>query len=153
MTRAVGAAGIALIKRFETCRLEAYQDVAGVWTIGWGHVRGVKSGDTCSQEQADLWLAEDIAAKASAVDTATFDVPTSAAQYDAMAAFAFNVGTAGFACSSVLRLHRLGDIAAAGGGFLLWDKAHVGGVLVEVAGLRARREAERALYLTEAANV
>ena len=45
--------GIELIKHFEGCRLEAYKCSAKVWTIGWGHTRGVKEGDTCTQEEAD----------------------------------------------------------------------------------------------------
>lgn len=28
---------IELIKSFEGCRLKVYQDIAGVWTIGFGH--------------------------------------------------------------------------------------------------------------------
>lgn len=48
------------IQRDENCRLEAYQDGLGVWTIGYGHTRGVKSGDTCTLMQAVIWLADDI---------------------------------------------------------------------------------------------
>ena len=32
----VSQAGIDLIKQFEGCRLESYQDGAGIWTIGYG---------------------------------------------------------------------------------------------------------------------
>ncbi len=48
------------LKRDEGCRLEAYQDGVGVWTIGYGHTKGVSPGDTCSQAQADLWLDQDL---------------------------------------------------------------------------------------------
>lgn len=44
----------------ESCRLEAYQDGEGVWTIGYGHTRYVKAGDTCTLMQAAIWLADDI---------------------------------------------------------------------------------------------
>ena len=37
--------GIALIKKFEGIELQAYQDSVGVWTIGYGHTKGVKEGD------------------------------------------------------------------------------------------------------------
>ena len=40
--------GIALIKKFEGIELEAYQDSVGVWTIGYGHTKGVKEGDNIS---------------------------------------------------------------------------------------------------------
>ena len=33
----INAAGIALIKEFEGCKLEAYPDFGGIWTIGYGH--------------------------------------------------------------------------------------------------------------------
>ena len=39
-------AGIDLIKSFEDCRLTAYQDSVGVWTIGYGHTNGVYAGMT-----------------------------------------------------------------------------------------------------------
>ena len=48
------------IARSEGCRLKAYRCPAGVPTIGWGHTRGVKMGDTCTQEQADAWFLEDL---------------------------------------------------------------------------------------------
>lgn len=51
----------ALLHVFEGCRLEAYQDSGGVWTIGFGHTAGVKQGDTCTPEQAAQWLPEDSA--------------------------------------------------------------------------------------------
>ena len=37
--------GTSLIKHFEGCRLEAYQDSVGIWTIGYGTIKGVKEGD------------------------------------------------------------------------------------------------------------
>ena len=38
--------GLALIKKFEGCELEAYKCAAGVWTIGYGSTKNVKEGDT-----------------------------------------------------------------------------------------------------------
>lgn len=51
----------ALLHVFEGCRLEAYQDSGGVWTIGFGHTAGVKRGDVCTVEQAEQWLGVDSA--------------------------------------------------------------------------------------------
>ncbi len=52
---------VNLIRHFEGCRLESYQDSGGIWTIGFGHTKGVGPGQTCTQEQADAWLEEDLA--------------------------------------------------------------------------------------------
>lgn len=52
---------MALIKKYEGCRLEAYRCPAGVWTVGWGLTfypdgSRVKKGDKVTQEQADNLL-------------------------------------------------------------------------------------------------
>jgi lysozyme len=53
------SSALDLIKAHEGCRLTAYADTEGKWTIGWGRcVPGIKRGDTCTQEQADAWLEE-----------------------------------------------------------------------------------------------
>lgn len=52
---------VNLIKHFEGCRLSSYQDSGGVWTIGYGHTKGVVAGQTCTQEQAGAWLVDDLA--------------------------------------------------------------------------------------------
>ena len=48
------------IKEFEGCKLQAYQDAAGVWTIGYGHTYNVREGDRISQWYADDLLKDDI---------------------------------------------------------------------------------------------
>ena len=48
------------IKQFEGCRLEAYRDAAGVWTIGYGHTYKVRPGDRITRQWADHLLREDI---------------------------------------------------------------------------------------------
>lgn len=50
-----------LIKHFEGVRLTAYQDSGEVWTLGYGHTKDVVQGMTCTQQQADTWLIEDMA--------------------------------------------------------------------------------------------
>ena len=52
--------GIALIKKFEGIELQAYQDSVGVWTIGYGHTKGVKEGDNISLKQAEAMLEEEL---------------------------------------------------------------------------------------------
>jgi lysozyme len=147
MARAIADAGLALIKQFEGLRLDAYQDVAGVWTIGYGHTRGVFPGMTMTESDADQALVDDLQGAETVVDDATGDVATADNQFSAMVALCFNIGSANFRASTVLRQHCAGAFADAADAFLMWNKAHVGGALQEVAGLTNRRTAERALYL------
>lgn len=51
---------VAALKGDEGCRLVAYLDTEGVWTIGYGHTKGVHRGMTISQEQAEALLYGDI---------------------------------------------------------------------------------------------
>lgn len=82
--------GIKLIKKFESCRLTSYQCSAGVWTIGWGHTRGVKQGDTCTQEQADKWLQEDLIEFERIVSIWFKKVNQN--QFDALVSLCYNIG-------------------------------------------------------------
>jgi lysozyme len=151
--RIISAAGLGLIKQYEQGpnggpALVAYRDVAGVWTIGWGHTGGVYKGDTITATEADYLLAQDLAPVESAVSARTDPTMTTDSQFAAMVSFTFNIGAAGFLGSSVRRYHNERDYADAARAFLLWDKAQVDGRLVTVAGLLERRNAERTLYLT-----
>ncbi|HUN42210.1 MAG TPA: lysozyme [Acetobacteraceae bacterium] len=148
MPRITNDAGLELIKRFEGCRLQAYQDVAGIWTIGYGHTGGVTEGMTITQHQADLFLRNDLLATENAVVAAIMQAATAENQFGAMVALAYNIGAGAFKSSTVLRQHLAGNTAAAADAFLLWDKATIDGKLQVVQGLSNRRHAERSLYLT-----
>lgn len=137
--------GIDLIKRFEGCRLKAYPDPATggePWTIGWGHTKGVKRGDTCTQEQADAWLQEE-ATEFSIQVLKLVKVRITQNQLDALTSFAYNVGIGALAKSTLLRLLNEGKTQEAADQFSRWNKA-AGKVM---AGLSTRREAERRLFL------
>jgi len=54
-------AGADMIHGDESCRLTAYQDPGGIWTIGWGRAHGVEPGMICTQNQADQWFRKDVA--------------------------------------------------------------------------------------------
>jgi lysozyme len=140
-------AGRSIVKRSESLRLQAYQDDCGVWTIGWGHTGGVVPGSTITTEQADAFLAADMAHAETGVWTRVGSCPTSSNQFSAMVSLAYNIGIGAFATSTVLHRHLAGLFLSAADGFLWWDKEHVDGALVESRGLLARRQAERALYL------
>lgn len=90
-----------LVKRWEQCRLTAYPDQGGVWTIGWGHTRGVVPGQTCTQEEADAWLAEEME-EAELAAASLVRVPLTASMEEALASFVYNIGRSAFSRSSLL---------------------------------------------------
>jgi len=139
------AAGLALIEQFEGLRLTAYQDGAGVWTIGYGHTQGLKEGDTCTQEQAAAWLASDVA-EAEAEVNGLVKVPLNQNQFDALVSFAFNLGGQALESSTLLRELNAGSYALAAAQFPRWDM--VAGQ--PSAGLQGRRAAEQELFLQAA---
>jgi lysozyme len=133
--------GIALIKSFESCKIVAYQDGAGVWTIGWGHTGGVKHGDTCTQAQADAWLAEDIGGAEDAVSRLVRSSLTQN-QFDALVSFTYNEGSGHLAQSTLLELVNSLRMESAAAQFARWDM--VAGK--SSPGLLRRRDAEAALF-------
>jgi lysozyme len=135
--------GIALITEFEGFRSKAYLCPAGVPTIGYGFTLGVQLGDTITKEQAKRRLARELESYEAAVTRACTNEPNQN-EFDALVCFAFNVGAAGMAKSSVIKAHNRGDHQAAARAFSLWNRA--GGKVW--AGLTRRRAAEAALYLT-----
>jgi lysozyme len=135
--------GLAVTQRSEGCKLIAYQDQGGVWTIGYGHTRGVYAGMTCTQEQAVAWLLEDLALAEQNVNTHVH-VPITQGMYDALVDFDFNCGSKALDSSTLLRLVNAGDKEHAANEFEKWD--HVGGKVV--AGLLRRRLEEKAEFLT-----
>lgn len=143
--------GLALIKISEGLETEAYPDpgnrITGEpWTIGYGHTRGVRRGDTCTEEQATDWLRTDLEAAEGAVRRLV-DVPLTQMQFDALVSFVFNVGAGAFGNSTLLRLLNAGDAAGAAGQFRRWNRG-ADGVLP---GLVVRRAAERTLFLSQEA--
>jgi GH24 family phage-related lysozyme (muramidase) len=140
-------AGLTLLKQFEGCRLDAYQDTAGIWTIGYGHTAGVVEGMTISQSEAGAFLLADTEHASNTVMALVGDSHWNFNQFDAMVSLAFNIGSRAFRSSTVLRQHRAGNYPAAADAFLMWDKDHQDGQLVVVPGLLKRRQIERAYYL------
>ncbi|POZ63819.1 lysozyme [Chromobacterium alticapitis] len=142
------AAGLALIKQFEGLRLIAYQDMMGVWTIGYGHTGpDVKTGQVITQAQADQLLAKDLATFEAGVGKLA-TAPLNANQFSALVSFSYNLGLRNLQSSTLLRLLNQGDYAGAAGQFLRWDRA--GGQVVP--GLQRRRQAEQALFQTPVVN-
>ncbi|VVB51679.1 Phage lysozyme [uncultured archaeon] len=130
--------GLQLTESFEGCKLVAYQDSVGRWTIGFGHTAGVQPGDTCTLEQAEAMLAADTA-WAQAFVNHIVKMQLTQGEFDALVDFTFNLGSGNFSHSTLLTLVNQGNFSAAANEFQKWDKA--GGVVV--AGLLRRRVAEQ----------
>lgn len=135
-------AGVDLIKSFEGCRLTAYQDSVGVWTIGYGHTSGVYSGMTITEAKAEEYLKGDLVTAENAVNgKVTYSIKQN--QFDALVSFTYNVGSGNFGSSTLLKKLNQGDITGAANEFDKWNKA--GGQVLE--GLVRRRAAEKAMFL------
>lgn len=130
--------GLALIKKWESCRLEAYDDGTGTWTIGWGHTAGVKQGDTCTQAQADAWLLEEVVIYNNNVQSFDHIYHWTQNEEDALTSFAYNIGSINQLTANGTRTKT--QIAEK---MLLYVNA--GGKYME--GLYNRRKQEQALFL------
>ena len=132
--------GINLIKQFEGIRLTAYKCPAGVYTIGYGHTRGVKRGMKITEEEASAYLTADLRNSEKAVERYDSVYHWNQNEFDALVSFTFNCGAANL--RSLLRNGRRNrsQIAAT---LPLYRKA--GGKVLK--GLERRRAAEKALFL------
>jgi lysozyme len=102
MARAINAAGLALVRTCEGLRLEAYRDGVGIWTIGYGHTRGVAPGDVIGAERAELLLEADLL-EAESVVSRLVKVSLSDNQFAALVSFVFNEGEGAFAKNTLLK--------------------------------------------------
>lgn len=135
---------VALVREFEGCRLTAYQDSGGVWTIGYGHTSGVGPNQVCTEEQALVWLDDDLAISDAAVNRLV-TVRITQNQFDALVDFDFNDGEGNLERSSLLKFLNIGQSLLAAREFGKWIYA-AGQV---EPGLVRRRAAEQTLFLTQ----
>lgn len=147
--------GLKRTQEFESCSLVAYPDPATKndpdplkrgkpWTIGWGHTKGVYPGMTCTQEQADLWLLEDLSFAIRTVNELV-KVPLTQNQFDVLVDFVFNVGRANFIKSELLEKLNKGGYSEVDAELLEWIYAN--GKVMK--GLIRRREAGAAAFEDE----
>lgn len=142
----VSNAGISLIKEFEGCRLKAYQDSVGVWTIGYGWTqpvdgRKIGPGMVIDQATAERLLKCGLVQYEQGVNQLVKVIITPG-QFDALVSFAYNLGLRSLSTSTLLRKLNAGDKQGAADEFGKWVNA--GGVRLN--GLVKRREAERKLF-------
>jgi lysozyme len=138
-------AAIDLVKYFEGLHLTAHRCPAGTPTVGYGRIARVTVGQIITAEQAEAFLATDLAAAAAQVDRLV-NVRLNENQRGALASFAFTLGTGVFAGSTLLKLLNAGDYQGAAGQFGRWVYANINGTKTQLPGLVARRAAEFALF-------
>jgi lysozyme len=148
----INQAGIDLIKQWEGCKLKAYKDVAGIWTVGYGLTSRagfieVGPDTVLTQAEADYYLekvVDDFASKIKPMITA----PINENEFAAFVSLAYNIGVGAFKRSSALKRFNAGEKDRVTEAIRMWKKA--GGKTVQ--GLVNRREAEAALFLTPVSN-
>lgn len=154
---ALSSRGRAHLIEFEGLRLLAYRDVAGLWTIGIGHLLTdeelrtgtLRIGDTVvawrerglTEDQAYQLLEQDLAWAVRAVRELV-RVPLTPGQFDALVSFTFNIGPVKFRQSTLLRRLNAGDYGAVPTQLRRWRFADGR----EIDGLKNRREGEIALW-------
>ncbi len=140
----VSDVGRKMTQDFEGMSLNAYKDVAGVWTIGIGHIQGVKEGMTVTLDEAIALYNLDAKMVENALNKM---IPPDCTQnqFDALVDFGFNLGIGAL---QQLLAHPWNEIPD---WLPKWNKARVEGVLQPVKGLTRRREAERDLFLSQPA--
>lgn len=139
--------GVNFIKCHEALRLKAYQDSKGVWTIGWGHTKGVKPGDVITREQAEQFIRDDFAWVERTLNAdlvAGRDKPlVTQNEFDALCSLVFNIGSDAYLESTVRRKIKQGDKMAAARAFKMWVYSDH----KFVQGLANRRADETRLFL------
>lgn len=134
------------LKSYEKFRPTAYKPTPkDVWTLAWGHTKGVQEGDTCTTDQGNTWLVDDVSWAAAAVSTHV-TAPLTQNQFDALVSLCFNIGATAFAGSEIVHLVNIGHAMAHPviAAFDTWD--HQAGEVLP--GLLRRREAEAQRFLT-----
>jgi lysozyme len=134
--------GLQLIKDFEGLRLGSYKCPAGVWTIGYGHTKGVRQGQVIDQMRADDMLIEDIAPIERLLNSIGINFRQE--QFDALVSWIFNLGQGSFKNSTILkRIMDNADDTEIADQIIRWVYAS-GKILT---GLKKRRIAEANMFL------
>jgi len=141
--------GLEFISKWEGCVLKPYKDIAGLRTIGIGHL--IKPGEIfpdgveISKEKAldilskDVKLCEDAIKKAITVHLAQN-------QFDALVSFGFNCGIGVYTTSGACKVLNAGNYTEVPTRLLEWSKAKINGVSQVNQGLYNRRKAEGELF-------
>jgi GH24 family phage-related lysozyme (muramidase) len=149
-TKPLSSYTLKLVKQFEGFSSQAYQDTDGTIVIGYGmpKIKGekVKMGDRISSAQAERALKQELQ-KIQQEILSMVKVDLTSNQLSALVSFSFNIGTKFLADSTLLAKINAGDNYGAANEFIRWNKAHLSGELVPMAGLTRRRTTEKQLFL------
>ena len=132
------------IRKVEGLEHNAYQDEGGVWTIGYGHTRGVKEGDSISTHKANMYLNTDLIIFEIQLQRLV-QVELTQNQYTALLSFIYNIGATQFAKSTLLKYVNEKKFELVPDELRKWNKVNN-----EVSlGLTRRREKEALLFANE----
>ena len=142
-------AGLEFITKEEGLVLKPYKDIAGLRTIGVGHLikpgENFPDGAEISREKALEILAKDVENCESRIKE-NIKVPLNQNQFDALVSFGFNCGVGVYANSGVVQAIRSAQFDLVPQKLLEWSKARIGGVLQISKGLYNRRKREGELF-------
>jgi lysozyme len=133
----LSAAALVGIAVHEDFRPDAYPDITGVPTLGYGETKGVRIGDKTTPARALVTLLESAERHADGV-RACITVPLYPHEFTAFVSLAYNIGVGAFCGSTLVKLLNQEKYAEACKQILRWDRA--GGR--QVRGLTVRRQAE-----------
>lgn len=147
--------GIELIKHFESCKLQAYEDSGGIWTIGWGATtypngKKVQKGDKITQQEADDLLVYHINQKKTLV-LGRVNRDLQQQELDALVSFAYNAGTGYYSGGRYYDYNIWVNVNNRLEGADMrryWESLAVTAGGKKLAGLVRRRKAEAEMYLT-----
>lgn len=151
-TLAVSAFGLAGIATDEAFRAQAYRDIGGIWTVGYGETQGVGPNTRTDPARALAQLVVRVEEHAQGVRKCV-SAPLHQHEFDAYVSITYNIGVAGFCTSSIPKLLNAGDYTAACNKLVAFNKVRINGVLVESNGLTKRRLRERSTCLGEGYHV
>jgi lysozyme len=143
--------GLEFIMKWEGVVLKPYKDVAGLRTIGVGHL--IKSGEVfpdgiaITKERALEILSSDVVVCESGIKK-NIKIALNQNQFDALVSFGFNCGVGVYSRSGVATAVNSGDFDNVPDRLAEWSRAIVNGSMLTVKGLLDRRGAEGALFMT-----
>ena len=140
----ISKTGIELLKHFEGCELKAYQDSVGVWTIGYGHTKGIYEGLEITQLEAEKMLQDELPEYEGYITDKVVPM-LQQHEYDALVCWVYNLGPTNLSSSTMLKKLNAGEFKEVPFQMKRWDKA--GGQ--PLLGLTRRRNAEALLFKGE----
>ena len=142
--------GLQIIKRFQGLKLKAYKCPAGIWTIGYGHTKNVKSTDVIDQEKAQFLLIQDLQYSINGINKLIKKIQLDDNKFSALVSFVFNLGIGSLQISTLYKKIIAKDFKGAAIEFRKWNKIkkYKDGkpYYCELVGLTLRRYAQQLLF-------